>query len=87
MMFTFPPQDVLRFWLEKDIDGWRLDGIEYLYEDTSFQDEEYLPGRNGSVNYNDMIHDKTANLPEVYDLMVIWRALADYYKQKTGRTR
>lgn len=61
--------------------------MKHLFEDENFADEPYKPGKEGSTKYGDMIHDKTVDLQELYDQLVTWRALMDYYKQQTGRTR
>lgn len=36
--------DILRFWADKGVDGYRLDAINYLYKDPDFPDVEPMPG-------------------------------------------
>jgi alpha-glucosidase len=59
---------VIRFWLKKDVAGFRLDAVPTLFEDPSLKDEKILPGTN---NYGDPNIDGslTENLPEVHKVM------------------
>src|SRR5215469_1893755 len=70
--------DVLRFWLDRGVSGFRLDAIPTLFEDPQLRDEPVLGGRNaqGDPNLNDIYTD---NLPEVHGVMQRMRAMADSY--------
>jgi alpha-glucosidase len=59
---------VVRFWLKKDVAGFRLDAVPTLFEDPSLKDEQILPGTNA---YGDPKIDGslTENLPEVHRVM------------------
>lgn len=61
--------DILRFWADKGVDGYRLDAINYLYKDPDFPDVEPMPGsRYGFATQH------YANKPRVNDH---FRALHD----------
>ncbi len=75
--------DVMRFWLDRGIDGFRLDAIQTIYEDPQLRDEPKLESTDGSGSPTTAqiaaakIH--TVNLPELHGLMRRMRALADSY--------
>ncbi len=61
--------DILRFWADKGVDGYRLDAINYLYKDPDFPDVEPMPGsRYGFAT------EHYANKPRINDH---FRALHD----------
>jgi alpha-glucosidase len=70
--------DVIRFWLDKGVSGFRIDAVSRLYEDPQWRDEPLLPGKNA---YGDPNHDRiyTDNLPQVHDALRELRALVDKY--------
>jgi alpha-glucosidase len=70
--------DVVRFWLDKGVSGFRIDAVSRLYEDPAFRDEPLLPGRNayGDPNIKRIYTD---NLPQVHDALRELRALVDSY--------
>lgn len=65
--------------MDKGITGFRFDAVKHLYESDSFEDEPYIPGKEGSDNYGDMNHTLTVDLPEVFDIIYEWRAFLDNY--------
>ncbi|HUL19433.1 MAG TPA: alpha-glucosidase [Steroidobacteraceae bacterium] len=70
--------DVMRFWLDRGVDGFRLDAVGALYEDPRLRDAPVLKGRNwqGDPNLSDI---RTNNLPEVHALLRRLRAMLDHY--------
>ncbi|XP_063239374.1 maltase 2-like [Bacillus rossius redtenbacheri] len=66
--------DVLRFWLDQGVDGFRVDSASRLVEDAQF--------RNITSTF-DPIH----NQPETYELVAEYRAFLDQYKTKDNHTR
>ncbi len=70
--------DVVRFWLDKGVAGFRLDAVPTMFENPALPDAKLLPGTN---NYGDPNQDtgEYNNLPEVHDVMRRLRALVDTY--------
>jgi alpha-glucosidase len=68
--------DVTRFWYKRGVSGFRLDAVDYLFEDPDLHDNPILPGKNerGEPNMQDKYNSK---LPEVHDLLRRLRSVAD----------
>ncbi|WP_282062236.1 alpha-amylase family glycosyl hydrolase [Roseobacter litoralis] len=78
--------DVTRFWLDRGVDGFRLDTINFYYADKDLRDNPALPPeqRNDtiapSVNpYNHQEHLYSKNQPENIAFLKRFRALLDEY--------
>ncbi|CTQ50676.1 alpha-glucosidase [Jannaschia donghaensis] len=78
--------DVTRFWLERGVDGFRLDTINFYFADKELRDNPALPPerRNAtiapSVNpYNHQEHIYSKNQPENLDFLKRFRALLDEF--------
>ena len=58
--------EVLRFWLDIGVDGFRLDAVVKLVEDAELRDEEPAEDTDETddESYNYWNHTHTANLPE-----------------------
>lgn len=70
--------DVMRFWLDKGVSGFRIDAISRLFEDLDMKDDPILPGTNAFGDPN-IEHKYTDNLPEVHDVLREMRQLVDSY--------
>ena len=73
--------NTIKFWLEqKNVDGFRMDALKFLYESETFKDEP-IANSNASpdkeVVYDDLVHVYTANQVETYEQLLEWRALFD----------
>jgi alpha-glucosidase len=81
-------KDVLTFWLNKGIDGFRIDAIPYIFEtvndDGSYPDEPAsgLTNDTTSIDYTNRMYTK--DLSETYDMVYQWRELMDNYKKEHG---
>jgi alpha-glucosidase len=78
--------NVARFWLDRGVDGFRLDTINFYFADTRLRDNPALPAdqRNDtiapSVNpYNWQRHTHSKNQPENLDFLKKFRAVCDEY--------
>ncbi|PIV74623.1 MAG: alpha-glucosidase, partial [Rhodobacteraceae bacterium CG17_big_fil_post_rev_8_21_14_2_50_65_11] len=83
--------DVVRFWLERGVDGFRLDTINFYFHDKDLRDNPALPpeARNATIapevnpyNWQDHIHDK--NQPENLDFLKRFRAVLDEFPAVTA---
>ncbi len=75
--------DIMRFWLDRGVDGFRLDIFHAIYKDEHFRDNpwcaKYLPGGDTvDAYFQEMRY--TVNRPEGFDLAFEVRALLDGYK-------
>ena len=70
--------DMLRFWLDRGVAGFRLDAVPTLFEDPSLKDEKVLPGTNkfGDPNEQTVLQE---NLPEVHGVIRRMRAMINTY--------
>ncbi|XP_018404444.1 PREDICTED: maltase 1-like [Cyphomyrmex costatus] len=69
---------VLVFWMDRGVEGFRIDAINHMYEDDQFRDEPLsnIPGVP-SDDYDFLNHIYTKNLPETYKVLESWRKLMD----------
>lgn len=70
--------DVMRFWLDRGVAGFRLDAVSRLFEDPNLHDDPILPGTNAYGDPN-IQHKYTDNLPEVHEVLREMRKLVDEY--------
>jgi alpha-glucosidase len=73
--------DVLRYWLDKGVDGFRMDVIGLIMKDEQFRDnptvERQDPNTLNNIVEQQMVYN--ADLPEVHDVLREIRALFDEY--------
>jgi alpha-glucosidase len=78
--------DAVKFWLERGVDGFRLDTINFYFHDADLRDNPPLAeeSRNNTIapavnpyNYQSHLYDK--NQPENLDFLRRFRALLDEY--------
>ena len=83
--------DIVRFWLERGVDGFRLDVINFYFHSKGLEDNPPLheDHRNDSIapsvnpyNYQDHLYDKSQ--PENLDFLRRFRALLDEYPGTTA---
>lgn len=89
----FPFQNVLRFWLDRGVAGFRIDAVPHLFEiqpdkDGYIKDEPLSGDTNDTDAYEYLDHIYTVNQPETIDMLYQWRDVLDEYKiQHGGDTR
>lgn len=73
-------KDVMTFWLDKGVDGFRVDAIPMLFE-TNYEDDEpqsFDPNCTPDDNCY-LRHIYTSEQPGTFDMVYQWRALLDAY--------
>jgi alpha-glucosidase len=70
--------DVIRFWLDKGVAGFRLDAVPSLFEDPQLRNEPYT-GKINAFGDRAVKDIYTNNLPEVHDVMRKLRQVVDSY--------
>jgi alpha-glucosidase len=77
--------DVMRFWLDRGIDGFRLDAIQTIYEDPQRRDEPAVERPDGAdpPTTDQIVAAKihTIDQPGLHGLMRRMRALVDSYPE------
>ncbi|GJD50654.1 Oligo-1,6-glucosidase [Methylobacterium crusticola] len=75
--------DVLRFWLDRGVDGFRVDVIWHLIKDAAFRDNPPNPGYvAGEPEINRLIQLHSADQPEVMDVIAGMRAVLEEYDDR-----
>uniref|UniRef100_T1JED2 alpha-glucosidase n=1 Tax=Strigamia maritima TaxID=126957 RepID=T1JED2_STRMM len=80
--------NVLRFWLDHGVSGFRIDAVKHLFESRKLLDEP--PSNDPTAapgEYNSLIHKYTTSDPKVLEVMYEWRAVLDEYERKDGLHR
>ena len=75
--------DVLRFWLDRGVDGFRVDVIWLLIKDAALRDNPPNPGyqpTQAAINRTLSIYN--ADQPEIHDVIAQMRAVLDHYDDR-----
>ena len=72
--------DVLRFWLDRGVDGFRIDVLWLLIKDHQFRDNPVNPAfQRREPAQNAFLSLYTGDQPEIYDVIAGFRRLVDGY--------
>jgi len=75
--------DVLRFWLDRGVDGFRVDVLWLLIKDDQFRDNPVNPGYlPGESSHNRLLPLYTADRPEVHAIVAEMRSVMDAYPDR-----
>ncbi|MBX6340831.1 MAG: alpha-amylase, partial [Thermomicrobiaceae bacterium] len=75
--------DVLRFWLDRGVDGFRVDALWFLLEDERLRDDPPNPDwEPGSDPYHSILPVYSSDLPEVHDVVAEMRRVLDEYPER-----
>jgi alpha-glucosidase len=75
--------DVLRFWLERGVDGFRVDVMHHLVKDTQYRDNPPNPDyRAGMSPYRELLTTYTVDLPEVQEIVAMMRGVINDYDDR-----
>lgn len=76
-------RDVLRFWFDRGVDGFRIDVLWHCVKDMHLRDNPpnpaYLPAMGEKLK---VLQHHSANQPEVHDIAHAFRRLADGYGER-----
>ncbi|MCE7071963.1 DUF3459 domain-containing protein [Dyadobacter sp. CY327] len=77
--------NVMRFWLDKGIDGFRVDVMWHMIKDEQLRDNPPFPG--STFDPNDLIYDHytpvySTDQPEVHEIVRMMRAVTDEYDDR-----
>lgn len=82
-------KDVLKFWFDLGVDGFRVDAVMFLLEDPDLRNETKNPNfdpDNCTTNisspdcYGSLIHNETQNYSGIHDIIRGWRKVSDSYE-------
>ena len=75
--------NVLRFWLERGVDGFRVDVLWHLIKDEQFRDNPVNPDwREGADPYQRLLELQTTDQAEVHAVVTRMRRLVDQYQDR-----
>jgi alpha-glucosidase len=75
---------VLRFWLDRGVDGFRLDAVNTLFEDPELRDNPVLPEPKVTlIGVRTQEFVQTRRLPEVHDALRRLRGFVDAHAPET----
>ncbi|SEN96273.1 alpha-glucosidase [Rhodospirillales bacterium URHD0017] len=75
--------DVMRFWLERGVDGFRVDVIWHLIKDAEFRDNPSNPDyRPGQPPHRALVPLYTTDRPEIHDVITELRSVVDEFPDR-----
>ena len=74
--------NTMRLWLDKGVDGFRVDVITGMIKDEALRDEPANPNWDGVDPYASLLHICSSNLPEVHGVIRKMRELIDSYYER-----
>jgi alpha-glucosidase len=73
----------MRFWLDRGVDGFRVDVLWHLIKDAAFRDNPPNPDYHpGEIPYNALIPAYSTDQPEVHEIVQEMRTLVDQYTER-----
>jgi alpha-glucosidase len=74
---------VLRFWLDRGVDGFRIDVLWHLIKDDQFRDDPPNPGyQSGDAEHRRLLQLYSTDRPEVHEVVAEMRALFNEYEER-----
>jgi alpha-glucosidase len=74
--------DAMRFWLDKGVDGFRIDVIWLMMKDEQLRDEPPNPEWDGMDPHASLRHIYTQSVAGIHDLVRQMRAVVDEYDER-----
>ncbi|KAJ8418460.1 hypothetical protein AAFF_G00141690 [Aldrovandia affinis] len=82
--------DIIRFWLDKGVDGFRMDAVKHILEAQHLRDEPQVDPNQPPESVDsesDLYHDYTTSQLGLHDILRGWRVEMDKYSREPGRHR
>ena len=78
-------EDVIRFWLDRGIDGFRVDVVHRLSKDAELRDNPLPSGDDADPmrDFGGQRHLYDEDRPEVHEILRRWRRILDEYGERT----
>ena len=81
--------DVLSFWMDRGVDGFRVDMISWIMKDDQFRDDPVKEEDENNESsfilaYEKLDHIYSANRPERFDILKEFRQFLDKYQEKVS---
>ncbi|CAL1264321.1 unnamed protein product [Larinioides sclopetarius] len=81
-------EKVLKFWLDKGVDGFRIDAASHIFEDERLLDEPRAKQTKATMDeYGYLNHMYTKGMPETYELLKEWRHILDDYSKRLDKPK
>ncbi|RJL07788.1 alpha-glucosidase [Paracoccus siganidrum] len=74
--------DTMRFWLDRGVDGFRLDTVNYYFHDAALRDNPPNPDHDGPETYGFQRHVFSKNRPDNIAFLRRMRQLTDEYEAR-----
>jgi alpha-glucosidase len=75
--------DAMRFWLDRGVDGFRVDVMWHMVKDAEWRNEPLNPGYlPGQPPYERLLHVFSTDQPEVHDIVHAMRRLTNEYEDR-----
>ena len=75
--------NVIRFWLDRGVDGFRIDVLWHLIKDDEFRDDPPNPGyAPGDSEHRKLLQIYTTDRPEIHDLVAEMREVFEAYDER-----
>lgn len=76
--------DVMHFWFDKGVDGFRVDALWHVIKDAQYRDNpldpDYVKGR--MPEYAKLVPAYSGGQPELHEIVALMRHVADQYKDR-----
>lgn len=80
--------DVLRFWMDRGVDGFRMDVVGFLIKDEQWRDNPPNPDAPHDLNpddiYGRLLHTYNEDMDEVDEIIRDFRRTLDEYEERCG---
>ncbi|XP_034196330.2 maltase 1-like [Osmia lignaria lignaria] len=79
-------KEVLKYWLDQGVDGFRIDSVYFMFESNITQNEPLINETYDPTLYYSYNHILTKDQPETYKLLQSWRDYVDEYSRQRNET-